>query len=82
MAFIRTSKWNEHDVQVGQKDSEGAIETLAYTDVGGISRDLSIKGIHVRKGGASLHKLEEFSLKPNILASFLKQENTSRRDPG
>lgn len=66
MTFIRTSEWDMHQVVIGEKDPDGELRALQYTDAGGMSRDLSIKGIHVKRGGASLHKVdEEFVLKPN-----------------
>jgi deoxycytidine triphosphate deaminase len=75
LAFIRTSEWNAHDVQVRQKAADGTVQRLAHDDAGGISRDLSIKGIHVRKGGASLHKLAEYSLRPNTCVVLETKEH-------
>lgn len=66
MAFIRTSEWETQKVFIRKKALDGGLTALEWTDAGGMSRDLSIKGVHVKKGGASLHKVhEKFVLKPN-----------------
>ncbi len=66
MTFIRTSEWATHNVEIREKKPDGELRVLEYTGAGGMSRDLSIKGVHVKRGGASLHKVhEDFVLKPN-----------------
>ncbi|MYN65202.1 MAG: hypothetical protein F4X11_09260 [Acidobacteria bacterium] len=75
MTFIRTSEWATHNVEIREKKPDGELRVLEYTGAGGMSRDLSIKGVHVKRGGASVHKVhEDFVLKPND-ALFLKQWN-------
>ena len=66
MAFIRTSEWESHDVAIGAKNADGNLTPVEHSGKGEMSWDLSIGGILVREGGASLHRMERgFVLKPN-----------------
>lgn len=66
MTFIRTSEWETHSVEIREKGPDGELRPIEGVATGGMSRDLSIKGIHIRKGGASLHKVHrKFVLRPN-----------------
>ena len=76
MTFIRTSKWETHRVTVQEKESDGKLKPLTLTASGGMSRDLSIRGIRVRDGGASLHRMDKmFLLKPNTVLSLETREH-------
>ena len=76
MTFIRTSEWETHGVTIGEKKPDGTLEAIEHTAQGGMSRDLSIKGLHVRDGGATLHKVDRrFVLKPNTCVVLETREH-------
>ena len=45
-----------------------------------LRRDLCIKGIRVRKGGASLHQVKQLKLKPNTCAVLETKEHITTGD--
>ena len=76
LTFIRTSKWETHRVVIGKKDPDGELKALQFTDAGGMSRDLSIKGIHVKKGARPSTRWTKSSSSSRTTALFWKHENT------
>ena len=75
MAFLRTSEWPAHGVAIEEKHADGTLALLKQVGAGDMSRDLCIKGIRVRKGGASLHQVKQLKLKPNTCAVLETKEH-------
>ena len=76
MTFIRTSEWETHGVSIEEKKSDGTLEVIKQVAPGGMSRDLSIKGIRVGDGGATLRNMDRsFVLKPNTCVVLETREH-------
>lgn len=76
MTFIRTSEWETHGVTIEEKNPDGTLEAMKQVASGGMSRDLSIKGIRVGDGGATLRNMDRsFVLKPNTCAVLETREH-------
>ena len=74
--FIRTSEWETHGVTIEEKKPDGSLEAIKQTAPGGMSRDLSIKGIRVGDGGATLRNMDRsFVLKPNTCVVLETREH-------
>lgn len=76
LTFIRTSEWQTRKVKVQEKAPDGKLTPIAPTVAAEMSWDLSIRGIRVGDGGASLHRLDEkFILKPNTCVVLETREH-------
>ena len=75
LAFIRTSEWPAHNVVIEEKRADGTFAPLEHTGAGDMSRDLCIKGIQAKKGGASLHQVTKLKLRPNTCAVLETKEH-------
>ena len=80
MAFLRISEWQSHGVTIEQKRNDGTLARLDPVGTADMSWDLCIKGILVRKGGASLHQVERLQLRPNSCAVLETQEHITTGD--
>lgn len=63
--MISVTDWINHNTKLCSKSSEGSLSDVDLSGQSGIGYDLTIKGIDVRQGGASLHQIDsKYVLKP------------------